>query len=281
MKKLIPLLFFLCTGMLHAQVGINTTAPNAQLDIRSANQAAPTNQDGLLIPKVDTFPAINPTIDQNGMLVFLTTTVGTNLPGFYYWDHPTTRWKGIGNDNTKWGVNGNAGTNAATHFIGTTDNQNVIFKRNNVRAGTLSGIITSFGLASLNNATAYGSAAFGLMAGQFMGGTHSTAIGYQSMYQSLGDGNLGVGSVTLSALQAGNDNTAIGLDALSNITGSTANNNNVAAGANAGSSILVGSGNIMIGANADSTPSSTNKFVLVFLEPGTCCALYLLFRCTP
>ncbi|MFT3794783.1 tail fiber domain-containing protein [Flavobacterium sp.] len=517
MKKMIPLLFFLCTGMLHAQVGINTTDPKAQLDIRSANPTAPTNQDGLLIPKIDTFPAINPTVDQNGMLVFLTTTVGTNAPGFYYWEQATTSWKGIGNDNTKWGltgnagtvfgthfigttdnqdiifrrnnvhggrlggtvtgfgtmstlssaannsafghrtlttttggsntaigafslqgngsgvsntgvgvrsmenntfgsqntgigqfalpdltqgdnniglgynsgmnittgsnniaigantlfntngisqlnigntiygslagnkniginsvfpqamldvsatnqgmliprvalttavaaapvinpqgvplvestlvyntatagtapdnvtpgfhywngskwlridadeaknkwgVNGNAGTNAATHFIGTTDNQNVVFKRNNVRAGTLSGIITSFGLASLSNATAYGSAAFGLMAGQFMGGIHSTAIGYQSLYQSTGDGNVGLGSSTLSSLQAGNDNTAIGLNALSNITGSTANNNNVAVGANAGSSILAGSGNIMIGANADSTPSSTNK----------------------
>ena len=78
-----------------AQVGINTTLPNAQLDIRSSNQALPSNTDGLLIPKIDVFPATNPTIAQQGMLVYLTTTVGTNQPGFYFWDNATTDWKPI------------------------------------------------------------------------------------------------------------------------------------------------------------------------------------------
>ena len=75
-----------------AQVGINTTTPNAQLDIRSSNQTTPSNTDGMLIPKVDTFPATNPTIAQQGMLVYLTTNVGTNLSGFYYWNNPTLTW---------------------------------------------------------------------------------------------------------------------------------------------------------------------------------------------
>ncbi|MEZ4839368.1 MAG: hypothetical protein R2782_09470, partial [Flavobacterium sp.] len=92
MKKLIVHLFLVLTTCVFAQVGINTTSPNAQLDIQSTNQANPSNTDGILIPKVDTFPGVNPGANQNGMLVFLTTTVGTNTPGFYYWNNPTTTW---------------------------------------------------------------------------------------------------------------------------------------------------------------------------------------------
>jgi len=75
-----------------SQVGINTTTPNAQLDIRSSSQATPLNTDGILIPKIDAFPTSNPGGDQNGMMVFLTTAVGTNAPGFYYWDAPGNIW---------------------------------------------------------------------------------------------------------------------------------------------------------------------------------------------
>ena len=78
-----------------AQVGINTTNPAAQLEIKSSNQATPSNTDGILIPKIDAFPATNPTIAQQGMLVYLTTTSGTDLPGFYFWDNATVDWKPI------------------------------------------------------------------------------------------------------------------------------------------------------------------------------------------
>ena len=70
MKKLLyfillfPLYFF-------GQVGIGTTSPNASLEIESSNQATPSNTDGLLIPKVDEFPATNPGGAQNGMLFML------------------------------------------------------------------------------------------------------------------------------------------------------------------------------------------------------------------
>ncbi|HLP64270.1 tail fiber domain-containing protein [Flavobacterium sp.] len=96
MKKIFYLLIFLFfANTIEAQVGINTTNPDAQLDIRSSNQATPTNTDGILIPKVDAFPATNPTAAQQGMLVYLTTTSGTDLPGFYYWDNVTVDWKPI------------------------------------------------------------------------------------------------------------------------------------------------------------------------------------------
>ncbi|WNM18711.1 tail fiber domain-containing protein [Flavobacterium capsici] len=95
-KETLLLVFYLISQSLYSQVGINTTTPNAQLEIKSTNQATPTNTDGILIPKVDAFPATLPTAAQQGMLVYLTTTVGANPPGFYYWNNPTTTWIGIG-----------------------------------------------------------------------------------------------------------------------------------------------------------------------------------------
>jgi len=78
-----------------AQVGINNTNPKAVLDITASNPAAPVNTDGILIPRIDAFPTTNPGVEQQGMLVYLTTTVGTNTPGFYYWDNTSTSWVAV------------------------------------------------------------------------------------------------------------------------------------------------------------------------------------------
>ncbi|HLP64332.1 hypothetical protein [Flavobacterium sp.] len=98
-KNYILLIFFLHFNIFFAQVGIGTTTPDSQLDIRSSNQAAPANNDGVLIPKVDVFPATNPTAAQQGMLVYLTTTTTflatSRPPGFYYWNNPTSDWIGL------------------------------------------------------------------------------------------------------------------------------------------------------------------------------------------
>lgn len=95
----------------NAQVGINTTTPHAQLEITSSNQANPTNNDGILIPKVDIFPATNPTALQQGMMVYLTTTSGANSPGFYYWDNMgTPSWRTVGGSSTSAG--------SFVHYIG-------------------------------------------------------------------------------------------------------------------------------------------------------------------
>jgi len=122
-------LMLLCISATFAQVGINTTSPSSLLQIASSNQANPANTDGILIPKIDAFPAINPTLTQNGMMVFLTTSVGINLPGFYYWDNNTTAWISVGSQHN-WGLNGNQGTNSSINFIGTKDNQSLIIKTN-------------------------------------------------------------------------------------------------------------------------------------------------------
>ena len=91
-KVLLNITLFLICFMSYSQVGIGTTVPQATLDIVATNQGTPASTDGVLIPRIDAFPATSPGAAQQGMLVYLTTTDGTNVPGFYFWDNANTVW---------------------------------------------------------------------------------------------------------------------------------------------------------------------------------------------
>lgn len=88
-----------------SQVGIGTTDPKSMLDIPASSSLTPQNTDGILIPRIDTFPSVDPGADQDGMLVFLTTAVGTSSRGFHYWDNTSASWVAY-NDEWKDGSNG-------------------------------------------------------------------------------------------------------------------------------------------------------------------------------
>jgi len=92
MKKtvFILLLFPLLT---FSQVGIGNTAPNATLDITASSETAPSNTDGILIPRVNNLTA-TPLAAQNGMLVFLTTD-----SAFYFWNETSTSWEKVNEQN--------------------------------------------------------------------------------------------------------------------------------------------------------------------------------------
>ncbi|MBP6398348.1 MAG: hypothetical protein KA340_10735, partial [Saprospiraceae bacterium] len=142
------------TPLLKAQsvgVGTNTPNSNAILDVSSSNK-------GLLIPRV----ALSSTTSTSplggfvaGMMVYNTATAGTSpnnvTPGFYLCSG--TKWEKVGA--AGWGLSGNSGTNPGTHFIGTTDDQDLVFKRNNIKAGALNFNLsnTSFGIYALNSIT--------------------------------------------------------------------------------------------------------------------------------
>ena len=81
----------LCSFLLKAQVGINTTSPKASLDIEVSNSSSPNRDEGILIPRIDNFSTIEPGPSQDGMLVFLTGN-GTPIKGFYYWDTVSSKW---------------------------------------------------------------------------------------------------------------------------------------------------------------------------------------------
>lgn len=251
-SKCILLIVLWCgTGSMAQNVGIGTNTPNARLEITAPNPALPTNTDGLLIPKIDTFAATNPTAAQNGMLVFLKNDIGATPKGFYYWDDATASWKPVAGaavpSTNAWNLMGNTGTNPITHFIGTTDDVDLVFKRNNTAAGRINSSNTAFGAGSLlNNATGALNTAFGVNAlTSNTTGDYNTAFGVNSLTQNTiginnvavgrnsldanttGIGNVAVGNYSLPKSISANYNTAIGYAALlENITGE----NNTAAG---------------------------------------------------
>ncbi|NTW31929.1 MAG: hypothetical protein HGB12_04785 [Bacteroidetes bacterium] len=126
--------FILSTFYLFGQSGgvaINSTGSSADnsamLDVSSINQ-------GMRIPRValisttSALPIANPV---NSLLVYDSVTTGDVTPGFYYWDGTSSKWirfsTGSGGS---WSTSGNAGTDTATNFIGTTDDKSWVMKTN-------------------------------------------------------------------------------------------------------------------------------------------------------
>jgi hypothetical protein len=145
-----------------------------------------------------------------------------------------------------WGLTGNVGTTAGTNFIGTTDDVDLVFKRNNILGGKLGNTNASFGLYSLfSNTTGNYNVAIGStsMFSNTSGsnnlaigwgslnsnttGASNTAVGYSSLYISNADSNTAIGSSALYNTTTGSNNTATGTSALrSNMVGA----NNTAVG---------------------------------------------------
>lgn len=78
-------------------MGINTIDPKAQLDILSSNPINPEITDGILIPRIENFPAAQPTPEQDGMLVYLKTEKEGFPKGFYFWNAANNSWTSISN----------------------------------------------------------------------------------------------------------------------------------------------------------------------------------------
>jgi hypothetical protein len=98
MKILYAFFLLFLSFSLSAQVGIGNSDPKAQLDISATNREDPAKFDGILIPRIDKFPAENPGADQNGMLVFLSKSVAGTSFGFYFWNSTEAKWKSIVSD---------------------------------------------------------------------------------------------------------------------------------------------------------------------------------------
>lgn len=276
MKSKISFFLLLLTTLSFAQVGIGTTSPNAQLDVQSSSPTSPANTDGILIPKIATFPATDPGSNQQGMLVYLTTATiykTVNKPlGFYYWDNVTANWIQIqtGSSNLDWNVTGNAATNPNTHFIGTTDNTDIVFKRNNVRAGFIGNPDTSSGSGKMN--TSFGANSLTALTTGIRNtavgtnvlpsntsGERNTAIGEQTMFSNTsGLNNTAVGVGALYSNTTASDNVAIGRNALTSSNG----NGNTAIGFRALNNNAIGENNVAIGYNAGYREIGSNKLYI-------------------
>jgi hypothetical protein len=134
-----------------------------------------------------------------------------------------------------WGLSGTGGTNPNDNFIGTTDDNDVVFKRNNIEAGrlNLSKEITSFGVYALfSNTTGINNTAIGRSAlYSNQPGNNNTAMGFYALaFNTSGNDNTAYGSSVLFSNLTGNSNSAFGKSALNkNTTGSNNTANGVAA----------------------------------------------------
>ncbi|HMG82864.1 MAG TPA: tail fiber domain-containing protein [Ferruginibacter sp.] len=197
------------TGTHAVNVGIGITSPNsnALLDLSSTTQ-------GLLPPRIALTNTGSPTLGNvTGMILYNTATSGSGgtavTPGYYY--NNGTNWvRLIDAISTGWNLTGNPSTTPGTDFMGTTDNNDVMFKRNNILAGLLND--------NLGNTT-WGVGAFNLTASGFAGGSN-TAIGYEVLDHTNGSGpgsgslNTGTGYQSLFENIGGDDNSAYGANSL-------------------------------------------------------------------
>jgi len=130
-----------------------------------------------------------------------------------------------------WLLGGNTGTDPSTQFIGTTDNNDLVFKVNNTQAGRIntSNSNTSFGIQSMvANTTGDGNVAIGYksltsnIGGQRnvgigfeslhanLNGENQIAIGYRALYNSNSINNVGIGWYSLYSNTSGAGNTSVG-----------------------------------------------------------------------
>lgn len=119
-------------------INVNGAAPNASalLDIDGAALAA-ANQKGVLLPRVAltatnvAAPVVAPA---TSLILYNTATAGVApnnvTPGYYYWDGAA--WVRMLSGPMAWTILGNAGTLPATNFLGTTDNQDLVIRTNNL-----------------------------------------------------------------------------------------------------------------------------------------------------
>ncbi len=247
-------------------VGIGTSKPDpgALLELKSTDK-------GLLIPRMTTEQRTAIVFASKGMLVF-DSTAGS----FFY--NTGSAWQNIASGNTTWTLAGNSGTDPVNQFIGTTDNQPLRFRINNIKAGELNpvnGNIFWGKNAGQSNTTGYSNIAIGSGALKSVANrSNLVAIGDSALFNNINDApndyysshgaaNTAIGSKSLFSNTTGSYNTAIGYLSLYSTTTAERNtaignlallsnigSRNTAIGDNALQRNYSGGGNTAIGANA-------------------------------
>lgn len=319
MKKCTLLLLFLFfENTFHAQVGINTTTPNPSSVLEVVGY-----DKGVLIPRIALTGSLDTTTipsPVHSLLIYNTSSVNGISPGYYYWSTTAGRWIKVLDDLTPivmtgWSLTGNSGMVNGVNFIGTSDNVDVIFKRNNIVSGVLNTTNTIFGVNSLTantvglNNTAVGvnnlisnttgsmNTAIGAeVLSSNKSGIQNTGYGYRALYSNLDGnnnvangyfslfsakstiGNVGIGASSIRELTSGDYNIGIGGDALRMIPGgrgntaiggsagynlNTINNYNTFIGFRAGTGLVSGKANTIIGANVTGLPASLSNNIII------------------
>jgi hypothetical protein len=184
------------------QIGIGITTPAQKLDV-----AGGIKFSGLLVTSQASNPAgtAGQFLQSNGPVNPPTWTDASVLSG------------------NSWSQSGNALAPASTSFLGTTTNNDLVFKVNNTESGRLGAANnnTSFGFTAAGNNTGDFVTAFGRGAAQDNTGLLITAGGNNAAKSNTGTGITAIG-VASAFGNAGNNVSALGVSAAGN--GNTGNN---------------------------------------------------------
>ena len=256
-------LIFVLHQSIAQSVGINTDGSippvSAMLEVKSTNK-------GILIPRIaltSTDVAAPITAPVASLLIYNTANAGSGTtavtPGYYYWSGSSWVRMLTGSSLSAWSLTGNSGTNPATNFIGTTDNQPLLFKVNGTPAGRLQYSRTLFGVNAGSSITSISpNEAFG---GEALysntTGSRNTAIGFQSLFNNTsGNENVALGNSSLASNTSGSNNIGIGMFSL--LT-NTIGHHNIAIGQQALGNNIRGNFNTVIGIDALSSDSLGNQ----------------------
>src|SRR5687768_4582005 len=177
MKKLIliSIMMLLWSGLSFSQAGVSITTDNTPADASAMLEVKSTTK-GMLIPRMTSVQRGLIAAPVSGLLVYDNTTQS-------FWFHNGSSWVDLMTSNSGWSTYGN--TAGVTDFIGTTNNQSLLFKANNQQAGKID-------LAASNTL-------LGINAGAVITtGFSNSALGFNALYSNT----------------EGYYNTAIGRDAL-------------------------------------------------------------------
>jgi len=183
---------------------------------------------------------------------------------------------GSRNDPNDWTINGNAGTDDASNFLGTTDDQDLVFKTDDNEVGrfTTSGDLelpTSGRLTINGNNAVSAPGTRNIAVGELAGysittGAYNTFLGTNAgLGTTTGGFNTMIGTNAGRATVSGSQNSFIGLNAgRNNTTGSF----NAFIGGNAGFGNTIGANNAFIGLNAGYANTSGNANVFIGRSSG-------------
>ena len=270
-------------------VGIGTGAPDisAVLDITASGK-------GLLIPRMSTAATLAINTPAKGLLLY---DSSTNNLLMNTGTAANPAWQALATNVNVWNIAGNSNTSPFIQFIGTTDNQPLHFRINNVQAGELhpvtgnifwgvrAGQLNTTGFSNIaigtdalrlnnrSNLVAIGDSALfhnGFGSAFLTNSVSNTAIGSKALFtNALGSENTAVGYQSLQTNSDGGSNTATGSQSLfSNTIGSS----NVANGAQALQFNTTGSDNTAVGSaslQSNSTGSSNTATGAVSMQLTT------------
>jgi trimeric autotransporter adhesin len=241
-------------------IAINETGAepdtSAMLDISSTTK-------GLLMPRMTKAQKNAIPLPAAGLMLYQT---GPDSIGFHYYNGSQWQWLAGSGAPAGWLTTGNAGSDTALHFLGTTDNKPIMLRQNNLPIGQLNSRTNNYFIGGAAGIVATGKKNTGFGDSTLFtntSGYDNTALGYRALRGSgpvTGFYNTAVGSGALSAFEIGSHNTAIGGVSQSMLTDGMYN---VSVGSHSMEQTKKGIGNIAIGTSALRYADSANYNVAI------------------